>query len=542
MPDFKTHIIIALFSLPALAAQFSINFDTASQFDTSGTAVLNLFTHKLHVPFIVDRTDTTVDTIETEDDSFPIGTGGHGIFNSSTYASFDVNQGATPNLVTLNSDTVYEFTEFTLASGYTLKGQGSAPLRIRIQGDARVAGRIDLRGTAGASASSDASTPPSGGTSSCGGASGGSGGTSSQPASDGTSADSGDTGKGKKALPSTTAGQRSGGGGGGGFERTPYASVAGANGGGTGGAGGAGYSDEFLSTLVGGSGGGGGASYTLGGSNGSGGGGGAGGGALQLFIGGNLTIDTGGEILATGGNGGSHLGGVLSGGGGGGAGGAIVLFMGGTFVDNGTINADGGRGGGTVNPATDGNGAQGRTRFVNANNTWTGTGSESPTPNMPNSVGNSFGQTFYTKNSVYIFSKSFDTQNSSPTYDSVDVDETKPTGSSIAYTFSGSNDNFQTDATEYVSLANIGQLSGKRYIKFKITMNAGARTATPTVNRLTIHYTEHVQDAFTFGSSTGCAAVHRPQEKSTKLAALFFILYLLLLPTLSKLKRLQIPR
>lgn len=320
MPLLSPSLILFLFSSLGFASTLTFDFSDLTKFDSSSTAVWNLVSKKLHVPFIVDRTDTTVNVTETEDDMMPIGTGSHGEFSPNTYAQFDINGLSTPNLITLDSSIVYEFTQFNLASGYTLKGQGTSPLRIRVQGDATVSGTIDLKGTSGEAASSDVNSTPSGGRSFCGGGAGGSGGNTSITASDGTSADSNDSGKGRKGAPSSTVGKHSGSGGGGGFEVAPFAAVAGqteAGGGGAGGAAGAGYSDEFLSTFVGGSGGGGGASYTLGASNGAGAGGGGGGGALQIFVGGNFRVETGGQILATGGNGGSTTVGVLAGAGGG---------------------------------------------------------------------------------------------------------------------------------------------------------------------------------------------------------------------------------
>lgn len=167
---------------------------------------------------------------------------------------------------------------------------------------------------------------------------------------------------------------------------------------------------------------------------------------------------------------------------------------------------------------------------MNHDPTWTGSGTESPLPNMPGSVGNSFGQTFYTKNAVFIQSKTLDTGNSSPTYTSIDVVDSKPSGSAITYSFSGSSDNFQNDSTSYVTSDRISELSGKRYLRFKVTMTAGARTSTPEVSRLAINYTEHVQDSFVFGSSTGCAAVHAENSKGGPYSTIFFLLYLIFLP------------
>jgi hypothetical protein len=281
-----------------------------------------------------------------------------------------------------------------------------------------------------------------------------------------------------------------------------------------------------------------------GGGDGSGAGGGGGGGVIEITAGGNIHLGATGQVLATGGDGGDLAGGgVKSGGGGGGAGGAIVLIAGGTLVDDGVINADGGQGGGTTAPAVDGNGAQGRTRFVNSGIAWTGTGTESPLPNMPGSVANSFGQTWHSKSSYWILSKSFDTENSSPVYTGITKTESKPTGSTITYQLAGSSDDFQSDTTGFVDSSQISQLNGKRYFKVKILMSSDPtdRTHFPEVSALSINFDPHFQNEFLFKSLAGCAAIHHSDkdsdQRSGPIATLLFLFTLYLVTRIPILKR-----
>lgn len=89
---------------------------------------------------------------------------------------------------------------------------------------------------------------------------------------------------------------------------------------------------------------------------------GHGGGVIILKVGGNLTINAGGSILARGDNGGNggncgsraFLGGATGGGGGGGAGGGIVFIAhGGTYSNSGSVSAAGGTGGSGGNYSMD---------------------------------------------------------------------------------------------------------------------------------------------------------------------------------------------
>lgn len=521
-------VVIAI-STPTWARVITEDFSGSTRVASTSTGVWNLVLKRLHVPFIVDR---TAGGGENENDNVPIGTAKHGEFSAATYANFDVNLSDAATSITLDTGTLYEFTTFTLESGTTLYGHGSKALQIRVHGNVLIKGRIDLRGGAGGSITTDTASNPSGGSACCGGGAGGRGGGNAASASDGTSANSTNTGLGRAGAASSSSGNGSGGGGGGGFESAPSAATAGGTpaGGGSGGAEGSSYGDVYLTTLLGGSGGGGGAAYTLGGVNNSSGGGGAGGGgAIQISAGGNIQITSTGEVLAKGGaGGGTSSGSLLAGCGGGGAGGAIVLMAAGQYNNEGKVNADRSSGGSGSSGGAGGNGAVGRTWLVDSRDftTWPSLppgAEETPSPNM-----SEFGRIYYSKTSYVVESDLYDTKNSSPSYDRLETDEVKPSGSSIGYELAGSSDQFASDTTGFVSSSQISQLNGKRYFKFRVTMQSANRESTPEVRAIRLHIIDHVQYKFLFETS-GCARIHPSDQRTSPLGMLIFLSYLILI-------------
>src|SRR6185437_15937431 len=117
------------------------------------TAVFNLAAQKIHVPFIVDRTcDATTHGAGTacagsaEADPINIGVGSDGPFDATTLTRFDTNHGSVAGTITLDSSRDYQFTTFDLPAGYTIRGSGTRPLVIRVQGDITVDGVIDVSG------------------------------------------------------------------------------------------------------------------------------------------------------------------------------------------------------------------------------------------------------------------------------------------------------------------------------------------------------------------------------------------------------------
>ena len=335
-----------LFLTQVLAAQTLTleTFSSSTHFDSaSSTGIWNLVEERIELPRIIDRDDDG-----GEDETINLGDGSDGEFSPATFAAFDTNAGATPTTVTLDSSRVYQFTTFSLPSGYSLFGTGSSPLRIRVQGSVSVGGTIDLSGSDGENSGSPG-TVSDGGTGTCGGQNGGDGGHTSGDAEDGGDGNTatsvgGGTGGSDNATASDNYAPSGGGGG---------HSAAGSDGGnGSGGSapltkgvGGSSYGDVYLSTLYGGSGGGGGGqSVSISGPLGSGGGGGAGGGALLITGGSDITVESGASITVSGGDGGDE-GTARAGGGGGGSGGAVGLLSGGSITYSGTLDGRKGQGG-----------------------------------------------------------------------------------------------------------------------------------------------------------------------------------------------------
>jgi hypothetical protein len=274
-------------------------------------------------------------------------------FNSgSTGADGALNAplGATTTL-TLPPSGVFNFTTVNVPSSATVKfarNAANTPVTILASGNVTVAGVIDIRGAAGASAGLGATVVTSnGGTGGPGGFDGGAGAT-------GFVSSTGGSGLGPGGGAGST---QTGGGGGAGYV------VAGSAGkGAASGVGGAAYGTTSLLPLVGGSGGGGGgapAPHT-------GAGGGGGGGALLVASSGAITFT--GQILAQGGAGGSAAGSVTSPAGGG-SGGSVRLVATSIAGTNGLVNVAGGNGGSLGSAFEGGFGSAGRVRVEAFGNT-----------------------------------------------------------------------------------------------------------------------------------------------------------------------------
>ncbi len=214
----------------------------------------------------------------------------------------------------------------TIASGATLRLQGTRPVIFAVRGNVVVSGTID--------ASASGTTAGAGGNWSCGGSAGGSG-----TGSDGTF--------------------QGGGGGGGGAFGTNGGRGQGGDNNNNYGAGGSARGSANITPLYGGCSGGNG--------GGCGSGGGAGGGAVQITASGNIDINT--TIRANGGNGAAC--GGYSGGGGGGSGGAIVLESATRDTAGSTIQANGGNGA-DGEGISNGNGANGSTSSSSAGGSLSG--------------------------------------------------------------------------------------------------------------------------------------------------------------------------
>lgn len=294
----------------------TVDINSAAYRDTANTtAVWNFTQGRVHPPIVIDQ---TTGAGVNESNILDPGNGSNGSFEAATYAAFSEGGSTAGNVITINTDTypVLQFTNFNLASGWTLRGKGSSPLTIKVLGSFTNAGTITCSGDNGENMNANVNVQPQGGTARCGGGAGAAGGYNFAPYNVvGTPAPTGGSGctvPGCGALSGGAGGQTQltnsgGGGGGGGY----FSAVSGSNGAvGTGnGAGGGSVLDPTFTrvgTAVGGPGGGsggGGGGYATTGGAASGAGGGAGGGVIIITVVGDITNS--GSILANGGNGGT---------------------------------------------------------------------------------------------------------------------------------------------------------------------------------------------------------------------------------------------
>lgn len=401
----------------------------------------------------------------------------------------------------------------------TVNVAGSAPLIFKVQGNATISGTLNISGQNGLAPIAATSEGAAG----AGGPGGFPGGNCPAGNNSNGSDGSGDgRGIGGIFVGATGIGGSSGGGGGGGGAYTANAATAGSNGAddgfgshGTGGAAGSAYGNQnlFLTTLVGGSGGGAGsAGNQFGGVHTyfTGGGAGGGGGALKLTVGGNLTIENTGSILANGGNGGNGQ--TFGGGGGGGSGGAIFIQSIGEFRNDGSVTALGGTqgagGGAGANGGNGGNGGDGRVRVDTANGSLTGSGGDpNPAPQNPSGT-NVKTDVDYRVNSITFVSRGYDTGISgSVNYQSVSKTVTL-SGGTINLEFADSDDNISYGS--YINETNISNLT-KRYIRFRATiLPSGTGETTPILSNIEITYQDNSllsERAKTYTSTINCGTI-----------------------------------
>ncbi len=521
--------ILCFFSIVSFSGRILEDFSSSSRFSENSTAVWNLSKKIIHLPFKVTEPSRTQNPkffqkrgIVPVSGTFSIGTGKDGTFDTSTYCNFDINNCANPSLISLDTSKTYEFTDFTIEENFTVTGYGAEPLIIRIQGNAIIAGSLDISGKNGENISNNIDVTPLGGESCCGGGKGGDGGSNLTQAKDGGSPVENGMGK------AGGTGENGGGGGGGGAN-SDGANIGKAVAPASYGAKGTEYWVNSVENLLAGSGGGGGGAHTTGliNENGSGGGGGGGGGALYMTVGGNLTVTSTGSIYSNGGNGGgTQSTSILAGGGGGGSGGSIVLFVGGTFYNCNKIIATFGNGGTTLNNERNGGkGANGGIRIVDGSDWANKVGCGGNEVENPLSTYNDFGRVVYSNGSDYfIESNSIDTGNSAPTAFNVELVSNTPDNTSITVQLKGSSDNFQTDETNWVTTQNFNLLDGKRYVKFKLVLSSNNQAVSPVVESITIIFTEKTQSVFNF-TFASCASVKYRVENSPFLFVLllFFI-------------------
>jgi len=258
--------------------------------------------------------------------------------------------------------------------------------------------------------------------------------------------------------------------------------------------------------------------------NSSGGGGGAGGGAVRLTAGGKVAISSTGQISTNGGDGGSRTlanPSTGAGAGGGGSGGALIILAGETITNNGTLSAQRGSAGTGGNGGNGGNGGAGRTRFEdNSGSGLSGSGTETPGQQSA-----TIGKSFYSTSSYTVESNSYDSGSDSPVYTFFTSDATVPSGSTASYQIAGSSDDFVSDDTGFVNTNQLSQIDGKRYFKFKVTLQSGDRTETPEVRSISIGV---FLNSFDF-AIPACARIHAAANTTDPLSVGLSLLYFCLL-------------
>ncbi|MCB0412177.1 MAG: hypothetical protein KDD22_06595 [Bdellovibrionales bacterium] len=518
-------LVLAFSFRGALGASLTESFSSNLSTSLVDDLVLNSVEGKLHPPlFIKGYTGSTADGFR-----FSVGNGSDGNFIESRYAEFSTNGDLSGNIIRVNTNTTpqLQFQNFTLASGWTLKPEGSNPLVIRALGTVVIEGRIDCSGDAGGSLIATSSTAVTGGTARCGGGNGGNGATAAIPATSGSLGGTIIVGGAGGGVDGPTAGGGAthggvgaGGGGGGGYQARGIGfqnSAAGTNGGGTGGVRGEMAADHAFTVSGGGSGGGGG-DYSA---TSNGGGGGAGGGIIEIYAVGNIDVASTGEMYANGGVGGGGGSGFTAGGGGGGGGGSIMMISGGDVRLAGPVRANKANGGSDAGP-TGGQGADGRTWLLGQG------GISIALPGYAINVENPYTQLAVEGNVRYRTDKTFtyttsihDSFTSKPTINSVVPIQNLPTGSQIQLEWTSSDtSSFTPSSWNSFNSAQIGQ----RYLKFRIQLTNTDETSPATLDAMSVNYDPYRQQDFQF--SGGCGRVITSANSS----AIFILLMLLAIP------------
>lgn len=440
------------------------------------------------------------------DKDFPVGNGIYGAFNSSTYSRFSTGGDVSGNIIRLDT-TVYEsldVTSFTLDAGWTLAPSGSKALVIRSLSTVTIAGIIECSGAAGEAMGADTTHIALGGTGRCGGGNGGNGGTATATPAPGTNSGAILSG-GAGGISVHVANGGDGGGGGGALGNgaagngvSPSAAADAAGGA---------SSDNFNFTNMtadgkggaGGGGGGGGFAFAQGTADDSnGGGGGGGGGSVHIFAVGNVRVLTTGGIRAYGGAGGGGAGTLKGGGGGGGGGGSILIFSKGRIdMDaNDIVDANFGAMGATAGTGGDGGvGSIGRTWLA-----WGGAGMVSGNERPVTPLQGGF--VTYKVASQVAVSTTYDLGNTTPRMTGLSAVSSLAGGSTVTLLARGSNDNFVSDDTGWVS-ASSATIQGKRYVKFQATLNNLSGTNLSSIESVSFDFEGGRRDSYSFISACG---------------------------------------
>ncbi|MBC7741177.1 MAG: hypothetical protein H7061_03205 [Bdellovibrionaceae bacterium] len=509
----RSFIILALsiLSSATFAGTFTEEF-TSTTFKDTATAVWNTASGKVHPTLRINNYQLVPAGAFASAD-FDVGDGSHGVFDSSTYANFGTVVGST---ITIDAAIfpALKLTQFNLAPGFVLTSV-NGPLVIYSLSTILIDGTIQCSGTTGGNAAGAGGGAA--GLGRCGGQNGGVGGNGTQSGTKGIPLAGAVTGGGGGNYVGAAPG--AGGGGGGSYAGNP--GQAGQNSApNTLGAGGTTLADHSFTILTGGPGGGGGS-----GSNTEGGaGGGGGGGTIIIHAVGDVTVSVTGLILAKGGNGGAA---VSGGGGGGGGGGSVQIFTPGQFalVPAGfPIDVSGGAGSVPSLAAAGDGGAGSYGRTWDVSNTFSGVGSESNASSL-----NAVGVVQYTTAARNVISKSYDTQSTESTFQSIN---SVPITSEVVFEVAGSNDNFAVDDTGFLPTTQINLLNAKRFVKFRMTLTNTNATTPMQIDQVQINYqspTPADKENFNF---KGCGLIHAGPPPDRGLMNILITMLLLLLPVI----------
>ncbi len=463
------------------------------------------------------------------DINIDVGDGSDGPFNTTTYSQFGT---VTGNVIAINTDVKQELnvTTFHLDDGWIIRPTGSRPLIIRSLSDVIIDdATIDCSGASGSAVVQDNGSStvsaPSGGSGRCGGGRGGNGGRNfgggAGTAGTASSAVNSGGGAGDTANSANGGG---GGGGGGGYYNQSVGSGETSGGNATGSQAPAGtvYNTDpsFQSSLFGGGGGGGGGSYIdspLDNKEATGGGGGGGGGVVIIHAARNVTLTHHGSYInasggtgATAGNDTVWPGGTGLGGGGGGGGGGTIWIAAANQVDDTAatlpstdfgIFASQGTGGTGANGRDGGTGSYGRSWVADTDTAAPLCGTCSQTE-YPGTYMNDYGRVRYNTGAFTFITKSFDLSNTKPQINSLTLQESG-TGTATAE-ISASDDNFVNDNSGWISsTGNLSLVSGKRYVKVKVSINNTSTTTPKQVTAISLDYTVTNTTSFDFVSACG---------------------------------------
>jgi len=513
-----------LATLQVSAGSLTESFDTNARKGT-GALIWNIGLGRLHPSVTISNWQPALQAARSSAADF--GDGRHGAFNASTLSNFDSDP-STPTIIDLDTDvyTSLQVTDFELPNGYTLRPVGSQPLIIRSLSDVQILGtaEIDCSGGNGDDTQQPETSVANGGTGRCGGGNGGAGGRHTGTAF--VAAEQGYLQSGA-TNPIGGAGGANGtyGGGGGGslFNQTAagdgYDPTVGA-GATVPGTAGTNYDNQDFSSLIGSAGGGGGGAYVVGGaSDSTGAGGGAGGGLVAIYALQDFYCQ--GTIRANGGNGGGAVGGALGGLGGGGGGGTVVIIAGRNYTNDGNVYAAAGTGGARVadNAGRGGGGGPGRSWYTDNDNTLSGTGSEDTACILQNC-----GTVVFDTGTLEAITTSIDLQNTRPTLNSVNLNSALNGASTLTVSLAGSNDNFASDDTGWVSTGSLDSLTGKRYVKFRFQLDNQDATNYSYLDAVTLDFSETTMDQFNFGAACGRVSLSPPPSFLQIIFQMIFLL------------------